>query len=178
LKVIRGVAGRVGRRKQLAIIVDGPNILRKELGLDLEEIRKISESMGRVRKAIVVLNRQAPEKLVEAVANAGFDVKISFGKPEVDFTIAAMEAAFTDKIQTLILATRSAAYLPIIHKIKEIGKEVVVIGAEPGFSVALKKAADLSLALGEGPTRTSNARNQGQNDSGKTKRHKNAEKES
>ncbi|RLG42514.1 MAG: NYN domain-containing protein [Thermoproteota archaeon] len=174
MKVIRGVAGRVGRRKQLAIIVDGPNILRRELGLDLEEIRKISESMGRVRRAVVVLNRQAPEKLVEAVANAGFDVKISFGKPEVDFTIEAMEAAFTDKIQTLILATRSAAYLPIIHKIKEIGKEVVVIGAEPGFSVALKKAADLSLSLGEGSAKSADTGEQGKNNSRKTKGHKGA----
>lgn len=172
MKVIRRVAGRVGRRKQLAIIVDGPNILRKELGLDLEEIRKVSESMGRVRRAIVVLNRQAPEKLVEAVANAGFDVKISFGKPEVDFTIAAMEAAFTDKIQTLVLATRSAAYLPIIHKIKEVGKEVVVIGAEPGFSVALRKAADLCLTLGESSSKASNPKDKGEDYSRKTKGNK------
>ena len=149
MKVIRGVRGRVGRKKQLAIIVDGPNVLRKELDLDLEKIREIAESMGRVSKAVVIINRQAPEKLVEAITNAGFDARVSFSRPEVDFAVAAMEATFSDKIHTLILTTRSAAYLPIVHKAKEVGKEVVVIGVEPGYSVALKKAADISLSLGE-----------------------------
>ena len=145
MKVLRSVRKKKG--KQLAIIVDGPNILRKELGIDLEEIRRLAEEEGRIRVATVVLDRKAPEKLVEAVVNAGFRAVISTGKVEVDFTIAAMDAVYNEKIDSLVLVARSAAYMPIVHRAKEEGKEVIVIGAEPGFSTALKKAADLYISL-------------------------------
>ncbi len=145
MKVLRSV--RRKKVKQLAIIVDGPNILRKELGIDLEEIMRMTEEEGRARIAIVVLDRKAPEKLVEAVVNAGFKAIISTGKVEVDFTIAAMDAIHSDKVDSLVLVARSAAYLPIVHRAKEEGKEVIVIGAEPGFSTALKKSADLYVSL-------------------------------
>lgn len=145
MKVLKGVKRR--KVKQLAAIVDGPNMLRRELGIDLEEIRKLAEREGRLRVAIVVLDRKAPEKLVEAVTNAGFKPVISTGKVEVDFSIACMEAIYNEKIDMLVIAARSAAYMPLIHKAKENGKEVMVIGAEPGFSTALKKACDQYILL-------------------------------
>ncbi len=136
------------RRRRVAVIVDGPNMLRKELGVDLEEISKVASDLGNVRVKVVVLDRKAPEKLVEAVMNAGYKALISPGKPEVDLTIAAMDAIHDEKIDALALATRSAAYLPLVYRAKEAGKEVAVIGAEPGFSVALRKAADASFTVG------------------------------
>ncbi|MEM0191855.1 MAG: NYN domain-containing protein [Candidatus Korarchaeum sp.] len=145
MRVLKGVKRR--KIKQLAVIVDGPNMLRKELGIDLEEIRKLAEREGRLRVAAVVLDRKAPEKLVEAVTNAGFKPLISTGKVEVDFSIACMEAIYDEKIDMLVIAARSAAYMPLVHKAKESGKEVMVIGAEPGFSTALKKACDEYVLL-------------------------------
>ncbi|MGB9631657.1 MAG: NYN domain-containing protein [Candidatus Methanodesulfokora sp.] len=148
LKVLRTVKKAV-KRKQIAVVVDGPNMLRKDLNVDLETVRRIIMDVGRPVISIVILDRKAPEKLVEAVNNAGFKPIISAGKVEVDFTIAAMDAIYMEKIDSLILVARSAAYLPLIHKAKEKGKEVVVIGTEPGFSIALKKAADKFVSLSE-----------------------------
>jgi uncharacterized protein (TIGR00288 family) len=145
MKVLKGVKRK--KTKQLAVIVDGPNMLRKELGTDLEEIRKLAEREGRIRLAVVVLDRKAPEKLVEAVTNAGFKPLISTGKVEVDFSIVCMEAINDEKIDMIVMTARSAAYMPLIHKAKESGKEVMIIGAEPGFSVALKKACDQYILL-------------------------------
>lgn len=145
MKVLKGVKKK--KVKQLAVIVDGPNMLRRELGTDLEEIRKLAEREGRLRIATVILDRKAPEKLIEAVTNAGFKPIISTGKVEVDFSIALMEAIYDEKIDAIVIAARSAAYMPLIHKAKEKGKEVMVIGAEPGFSVALKKACDQYILL-------------------------------
>ncbi len=136
------------RRRRVAVIVDGPNMLRKELGVDLEEVSKVASELGSVRLKVVVLDRKAPEKLVEAVMNAGYKALISPGKPEVDFTIAAMDSIHDDKIDALALVTRSAAYISLVYRAKEAGKEVAVIGAEPGFSVALRKAADASFTIG------------------------------
>lgn len=145
MKVLKGVKRK--KVKQLAVIVDGPNMLRRELGIDLEEIRKLAEREGRLRVAEVILDRKAPEKLIEAVTNAGFKPVISTGKVEVDFSIASMEAIYDEKIDMIVIAARSAAYMPLIHKAKERGKEVMVIGAEPGFSTALKKACDQYILL-------------------------------
>lgn len=145
MRVLKGVKRK--KIKRLAVIVDGPNMLRRELGIDLEEIRKLAEREGRLSVAAVVLDRKAPEKLVEAVTNAGFKPLISTGKVEVDFSIACMEAIYNEKIDMIIIAARSAAYMPLIHKAKESGKEVMVIGAEPGFSIALKKACDEYILL-------------------------------
>ncbi len=151
MKVLKSVRKKA-KKRQLAVIVDGPNILRRDLGIDLEQVRQLVESEGRPRIAVVVLDRKAPEKLVEAVINAGFKPLISTSKVEVDFTIASMEAIYDEKVDALVLVTRSAAYLPIVHKAKERGKEVLVVGAEPGFSTALKKTADVTVLLPTSPS--------------------------
>jgi len=43
--------------------------------------------------------------------------------------------------------TRNAEFLPLINIAKENGKETIVIGAEPGFSIALKNSADSTIVL-------------------------------
>lgn len=150
MKVLKGVKRK--KVKQLAVIVDGPNMLRRELGIDLEEIRKLAEREGRLRVAVVVLDKKAPEKLVEAVTNAGFKPIISTGRVEVDLSIACMEAIHDEKVNMIVIAARSAAYMPLVHKAKENGKEVMVIGVEPGFSTALKKACDQYILLPPSPS--------------------------
>ena len=139
---------RVRRRsKRVAVLVDGPNMLRRDLGIDLEAITEALSGLGRVKIRIVVLDRKAPDKLVEAVTNSGYRAVVSTGKVEVEFTMIATELMYSNKVDVLALATRNAAYAPIVYRAKELGKDVVVIGAEPGFSTALRKAADLVITL-------------------------------
>ncbi len=154
LRVLRRVGRRRGGGKKIAVVVDGPNMLRRDVGVDLEEISERLQRFGSCRIKVVVLDKKAPEKLVEAVVNAGYKTVISPGKVEVDFSIAAMEAIGDKKIDAIALVTRSAAYVSLVYKAKEAGKEVIVVGAEPGFSVALKKAADSYLVL---PTESAQA---------------------
>ena len=90
--------------------------------------------------------------VVEAVNNAGFDTLISSGKVEVDLSIVTMEYIFDTDIDIIVLVTRSASYIPLVYKAKEMGKEVVVVGSEPGFSVALKNAADQVFEITQGAT--------------------------
>jgi len=133
--------------KKLAIFVDGPNLLRKEFTLDLRELRKKAEKYGRIMVAKVFLNQFAPEKLIEAIINEGFKVEMVLAEKEdmdVDVSLAvdAMETLLTKDIDVLILATRDTDFIPLIHKAKEHGKEVIVFGVNKGFSAALKNAAD------------------------------------
>ena len=53
--------------KNLALFVDGPNIIRREFSIDLDELRKRVEKYGRIVTGKVFLNQYASEKLIEAV---------------------------------------------------------------------------------------------------------------
>jgi uncharacterized protein (TIGR00288 family) len=133
--------------KKIAIFVDGPNLLRKEFTLDLSELRRKAERYGKIVVAKVFLNQFAPEKLIEAIINEGFKVEMVLAEKEdmdVDVSLAvdAMETLLTKNIDVLILATRDTDFIPLIHKAKEYGKEVIVFGVNKGFSAALRNAAD------------------------------------
>jgi len=139
---------RFGEKPKLALYVDGPNMIRKEFNIDLKDLRKRVEKYGRIMVGKVFLNQFASEKLIEAVANEGFETVIALGDPElktdVDVSIAvhAMEAINNPEIEVIALATRDADFLPLIQKAKEKGKITVLVTVEPGLAVSLRHASD------------------------------------
>ncbi|WP_297466554.1 TIGR00288 family NYN domain-containing protein [Thermococcus sp.] len=133
--------------KSIGLIIDGPNILRKELGIKLEDIIEALERIGRIRVAKVVLNQYAPQGLIEAVVNQGLEPVIVAGDTDVRIAIEAMELIYNSDVDVIALATRDADFLPIIQEAKRKGKETIVIGTEPGFSVALQNAADYVIKM-------------------------------
>ncbi len=135
------------KKKKIYLVIDGPNILRKDLPTSLSLIKSVLDDLGDLRVGVVILNRNAPEKLIEAVTNHGFKAVVSPGDPMVTLTITAMELIHDSKADIFALATRKADFLPLIIKAKEKGLETIIIGAEPGFSVALQNAADYSINL-------------------------------
>jgi uncharacterized protein (TIGR00288 family) len=133
----------------IALFVDGPNMLRKEFMIDLRELKKIILKYGRVVTARVFVNQFAPEKLIEAIINEGFEsvmilAEVEADKNDVDVAMAvsAVEAAIAKDVDYIALATRDADYLPVIHMARAYGKKVIVVGAEPGMSSGMINAAD------------------------------------
>lgn len=135
--------------KKIGLLIDGPNILRKEFDIDLDDVKAILEEMGDIRIGKVILNQFATQGLIEAVSNQGFDPIVVTGDTDVRMAVESMELIYNETIDTIALATRDADFLPVIVKAKESGKETIVIGAEPGFSVALMNAADYVIRMGE-----------------------------
>ena len=140
---------RKEEKPRVALFVDGPNMLRKEFMIDLRELRKKAAKYGRVVIAKVFLNQFAPEKLIEAVINEGFETIMVLADREeesqdvdVSMAVSAVETILTKDVDVIALATRDTDFLPVVQKAKEYGKKVVVIGAEPGFSASMKNAAD------------------------------------
>jgi len=137
-----------GEKPKLAFFVDGPNMIRKEFNIDLKDLKRRVEKYGRIVIGKVFLNQFASEKLIEAVANEGFETVIALGDPEqktdVDVSIAvhAMEAINNPDIEVIALASRDADFLPLIQKAKEKGKITVLVTVESGLAVSLKHAAD------------------------------------
>ena len=105
------------------------------------------EGLGDLRVSKVILNQYAPQGLIEAVSNQGFEAIVVSGETGVKLAVEAMREIYNPNIDVIALATRNAEFLPVILKAKERGKETIVIGIEPGFSAALKHAADYTIIL-------------------------------
>jgi len=135
----------------IAVLVDGPNMLRKEFQIDLDEIRRILVDFGDVRIGLVFLNQYASEKLIEAVENQGFECVVCGSDVDVRMAVEGMELLFNDNIDTLAIVTRDADFKPLLSKALLHGKETILFGAEPGLSAALKNISDYVIVLkGEG----------------------------
>uniref|UniRef100_A0A7J2TKG6 TIGR00288 family NYN domain-containing protein n=1 Tax=Archaeoglobus fulgidus TaxID=2234 RepID=A0A7J2TKG6_ARCFL len=137
------------QRKRIGVLVDGPNMLRKEFNTNLKEIREILAEYGDIKIAKVFLNQYATDKLVEAIENQGFEPIITSGDVDVRMAVEAMELIYNDAIDVLALVTRDADFKAVLMKAMEMGKETIIVGAEPGFSTALKNSADIAIVLNE-----------------------------
>ncbi len=143
---------RRSNERNIGLLVDGPNMLRNEFHLDLEMIKEIVSENGTIKVAKVLMNQYASDKLIEAVVNQGFTPIIVAGDVDVQLAVEAFELVYNPNIDVIALMTRNADFLPLINIAKENGKETMVIGAEPGFSVALKNSADSAIVLNTQPT--------------------------
>lgn len=136
------------KAKNIAVFVDGPNILRKELGIDLEAIKAVLEKHGNLKIARIFLNQFASNKLVEAVVNQGFETVLTVGDIDVAMASDATEAVFNKSIHAIAFVTRDSDFLPAIMKAKRYGKETIVVLAEEASAAALKNTADVVIVLG------------------------------
>ncbi|WP_462273381.1 TIGR00288 family NYN domain-containing protein [Methanohalophilus sp.] len=139
----------VGRRS-IGLLVDGPNVLRKEFDVNLEEIRDVLKEYGNIKIGRVFLNQYASNKLVEAVENNGFEPVICSSDVDVRLSVEGMELVHNPNIDTLALVTRDADFKPLLNKANEHGKETIIFGVEPGFSTALRNSSDYVVILNIG----------------------------
>jgi uncharacterized protein (TIGR00288 family) len=135
--------------KKIGVLVDGPNMLRKEFNTNLKEIRELLAEYGDIKIAKVFLNQYATDKLVEAIENQGFEPVVTSGDVDVRMAVEAMELIYNESIDVIALVTRDADFKAVLMKAMEMGKETIIVGAEPGFSTALKNSADIAIILNE-----------------------------
>ncbi len=130
------------RRNNIAVFVDGPNILRKEFNIDLSKIKSQLLKEGSLKVARVYLDQYATDKLIEAVVNLGFETIVTVGDVDVAMAVDGTEAAFNKEIDTIVFITRDSDYLPAILKAKKQGKKTVVYLVDEGSAIALKNTVD------------------------------------
>ena len=140
-----------GKNKpDIALLVDGPNILRKAFNIDLTEVKKELQKHGNIRIAKIYLDQYASEKLIEAMVNQGFDTEITTGDVDVTMAIEAMEYALNTDIDIIALMTRDTDYRPVLVKAKAHGKKTIIVATEVAFSAALRNTAD-KVIIFKGP---------------------------
>jgi len=134
-------------RKRIGLLVDGPNVIRKEFNVDLYEIKNVLKEYGNVKIGKVFINQYASNKLVEAIENHGLEPIICSSDVDVRLAVEGMELVYNDNIDTIAIVTRDADFKPLLNKANEKGKETIIFGIQPGFSIALKNSADYVILL-------------------------------
>lgn len=136
---------RIKKKSQIALLVDGPNSIRKNQTIDLREVKKELQKYGDIRVAKIYLDQYASGKLIEAMVNHGFAPQITTGDVDVTMAIEAMEYVVDKDTDIIALMTRDTDFIPIIQKAKKYMKKTIIIAIDNAFSVALKNTADLII---------------------------------
>ncbi len=137
------------KQKRIALIIDAPNILRRihDKQIRLEDIEKIANKLGQIKIAKVILNRHAPKALLKAIENSGYEPIVAASDIYIRIVIETMDSIFQKNIDMIIIASRHARCAPILRAAKANGLDTAIIGFQPGFSVAVKNAADMAFQL-------------------------------
>lgn len=133
----------------IAVLVDGPNILRKAFSVDIQGVKREILTYGNIRVAKVYLDQYASDKLQEAMTNQGFEIITTTGDVDVTMAIEAMEYVLDPKIDMIALMTRDTDYRPVLVKARYHGKKTMIIATDVAFSAALKNTADILIIIKE-----------------------------
>ena len=133
--------GFFGDGNRVALLVDGPNLLRDEFDVNLEDVRSVAEP----DVARVYLNHRAPSALVEAVETNGMEPVVTSG--DVDVRLAVDATAYALEGFDIVLATRDADFKPALERANAEGAHTMVVGVPECFSSALESVADEVVML-------------------------------
>lgn len=138
---------RLRRSGRVALLIDGPNVLRREFAVRLDDLKHLVEELGKIGVAKVYLNERASLKLLEAISNSGFTPVVSTTDVHINMAVDSMDLVLGDATKLLVIFSRHARTAVILRRAREHGVETIAIGFEPGFSVAVQNAADHVLRL-------------------------------
>ena len=134
-------------RKNIALFVDGPNLLRREFDFDLRKLTLEVSKFGKISIAKVFLNQFAPEKLIEAVSAEGMESVITPVDCDVALATEIMEAVYNPNIDTICVVTRDGDFQPPIMMAKKHGKETIGFGVRKNLSESLINSVDRFIEL-------------------------------
>ena len=138
------------RSPDVALFVDGPNVLRMEFDVDLADLRNAAADKGPLRLCRLYLNDNASSGLIQAGEANGFDVRVTSGDVDVKMAVDATAAIFTADIDLLAIASRDTDFKPVVELANEAGIETLAIApGTHGRSDALRNAAHDAILLGE-----------------------------
>ena len=128
--------GFFGDGNRVALLVDGPNLLRDEFDVKLEDVREVAEP----DVARVYLDNRASSGLIEAVETNGMEAVVTSG--DVDVRLAVDATAYALEGFDIVIATRDADFKPALERANAEGARTIVIGVSDCFSAALESVAD------------------------------------
>ena len=140
----------LSEKTTVALFVDGPNVLRDEFDVDLDDVRAVAEELGQLAVTRLYLDEHATPGLIQAAEARGFEVTVTSGDVDVKLAVDATEFALTDGLDALAIASRDTDFKPVLEKAARNGVRTVAIApGEHGRSDALQNAAHEAYVLEE-----------------------------
>ncbi len=135
---------------RVGLFVDGPNVLREEFDVDLDDVRAAAAAAGRPAVARLYLDERASSGLVKAAEARGYEVVVTSGDVDVRLAVDATEFVVDGRIDTLAVASRDTDFKPVLELAARRGVRTLAIApGSHGRSDALRNAAHDAVTLGE-----------------------------
>ncbi|WP_418282995.1 NYN domain-containing protein [Halorubrum sp. DTA98] len=132
----------------VALFVDGPNVLREEFDVDLDDVREAAEAAGPLVTTRLYLDEHATPGLIQAAEARGFEVVVTSGDVDVKLAVDAARFAAERRMTMLAIASRDTDFKPVIETANGYGIRTLAIApGEFGRSDALRNAANDSVTL-------------------------------
>lgn len=136
------------RETAVGLFVDGPNVLRSEFDVDLDDVRAAADQNGKLAVTRLYLDEHATPGLIQAAEARGYEVIMTSG--DVDVKLAVDATALLADLDVLAIASRDTDFKPVLEHAARRGLETLAIapGAH-GRSDALQNAAHEAVTLAE-----------------------------
>jgi uncharacterized protein (TIGR00288 family) len=132
----------------VALFVDGPNVLREEFDVDLDDVRVAAEAEGQLVTTRLYLDEHATPGLIQAAEARGFEVVVTSGDVDVKLAVDAARFAAEGRMSTLAIASRDTDFKPVVETANGYGIRTLAIApGEFGRSDALRNATNDSVTL-------------------------------
>jgi uncharacterized protein (TIGR00288 family) len=142
----RAIGG--GGADRVGVLVDGPNVLRGEFEVDLDDVRAVAAANGRVAVARLYVDEHATPGLIQAAEARGFEVVVTSGDVDVKLGIDGTDLVVSDAVDVLAVASRDTDFKPLVETANREGVRTVAIApGEHGRSDALGNAANDAVVL-------------------------------
>jgi uncharacterized protein (TIGR00288 family) len=133
---------------RVALFVDGPNVLRGEFDVDLDDVREAAAAAGRPATTRLYLDEHATPELVQAAEARGFEVIVTSGDVDVKLAVDLTRFAVEGRADVVAVASRDTDFKPAIEAANACGLRTLAIApGEHGRSDALRNAAGESVTL-------------------------------
>lgn len=134
------------RETAVGLFVDGPNVLRSEFDVDLDDVRAAANKNGKLAVTRLYLDEHATPGLIQAAEARGYEVVITSG--DVDVKLAVDATALLADLDVLAIASRDTDFKPVLEHAARQGVATLAIApGEHGRSDALQNAAHEAVTL-------------------------------
>jgi uncharacterized protein (TIGR00288 family) len=137
-------------KPRVALFVDGPNLLREEFDVDLDDVRGAAGTAGRPVATRLYVDEHATPGLIQAAEARGYEVIVTSGDVDVRLAVDAVRLAVEGRMDVLAIASRDTDFKPVVETAHALGLRTLAIApGTHGRSDALRNAATESVTLGE-----------------------------
>ncbi|RRJ30548.1 NYN domain-containing protein [Halocatena pleomorpha] len=139
---------RFSGKSRIGVFVDGPNVLRSEFDVDLDDVRSATREHGQAVVTRLYVDEHATPELIQAAEARGFEIVVTSGDVDVKLAVDAAAAAARDEFDTLAIVSRDMDFKPVLETAAREGvRTLAVAPGEYGRSDGLQNAAHTAITL-------------------------------